>query len=149
MHNTNGEVILLVKLQDTACNFTKSHTLPWVFFTFFKFYKWYQIAQSVSKYIDSRQNTYQRLVSCIFLWNSKKPSTKCLNTSQKKKSQNICPMYYVFIQGLLNYYMCRRWIIWNLSCFSWYWSEADVELIADCNYHGPFIWRCVSVYVGE
>ena len=82
MHNTNGEVILLVKLQDTACNFTKSHTFPWVFFTFFKFYKWYQIAQSVSNYIDSRQNTYQRLVSCIFLWNSKKPSTKCLKVSE-------------------------------------------------------------------
>ena len=27
-----------------ACNFTKSNTLPWVFFTFFKLYKWYQKA---------------------------------------------------------------------------------------------------------
>ena len=31
-----------------ACNFTKSNTPPWVFFTFFKLYKWYQIAQSAS-----------------------------------------------------------------------------------------------------
>ena len=29
-----------------ACNFTKSNTPPWLFFTFFKLYKWYQIAQS-------------------------------------------------------------------------------------------------------
>ena len=28
--------------------FTKSSTLPWVFFTFFKLCKWYQIAQRVS-----------------------------------------------------------------------------------------------------
>ena len=30
------------KLQDLACDFTRSNTLRWVFFTFFK---WYQIAQ--------------------------------------------------------------------------------------------------------
>ena len=40
--NTYGEVLLL------ACNFTKSNTPPWVFFTFFKFRKWYQIAQSIT-----------------------------------------------------------------------------------------------------
>ena len=28
------------------CNFTKSNTPPWVFFTFFKLHKWYQILQS-------------------------------------------------------------------------------------------------------
>ena len=28
-----------------ACNFTKSNTPPWVFFTFFKLYEWYQTAQ--------------------------------------------------------------------------------------------------------
>ena len=31
-----------------ACNFTKSNTPPWVFFTFFKLYEWYQIAQSTT-----------------------------------------------------------------------------------------------------
>ena len=32
-----------------TCNFTKSNTPPWVFFsTFSKLYNWYQIAQSVS-----------------------------------------------------------------------------------------------------
>ena len=30
-----------------ACNFTKSSTPPWVFFTFFKLYKWYKIAQNI------------------------------------------------------------------------------------------------------
>ena len=35
-------------LSAEACNFTKSKTPPWVFFTFLKLYKWYQIAQSVS-----------------------------------------------------------------------------------------------------
>ena len=29
-----------------ACNFTKSNTPPWVFFTLLKLYKWYQIAQN-------------------------------------------------------------------------------------------------------
>ena len=35
--NTHGGVLLLAaKLQAKACNFTKSNTPPWVFFTFFK-----------------------------------------------------------------------------------------------------------------
>ena len=45
MNNTQGWVLLLVKLQASACNFTKSTTLTWVFFTFLKLYKWYQIVQ--------------------------------------------------------------------------------------------------------
>ena len=35
-------------LQLKPCNFTKSNTPPWVFFTFFKLYKWYQIAQNIT-----------------------------------------------------------------------------------------------------
>ena len=46
--NTHGGVLLLVKLQAEACNFTKSKTPPWVFFTFFKLYKCYQIAQRIT-----------------------------------------------------------------------------------------------------
>ena len=34
MENTHGGVLLLVKLQAEFSNFTKSNTLPWVFFTF-------------------------------------------------------------------------------------------------------------------
>ena len=37
------------ELQALACNFTKSKTPPWVFFTFFKLCKWYKIAQSISQ----------------------------------------------------------------------------------------------------
>ena len=46
--STHGGVLILVKLQTSACNFTKSNTSPWVFFTFFKLYKWYQIAQRIT-----------------------------------------------------------------------------------------------------
>ena len=34
--NTHGRVLLLVKLQVLVCNFTKSNTPPWVFFTLFE-----------------------------------------------------------------------------------------------------------------
>ena len=34
--NTHGEMLLLVKLQEEACNFTKSNNPPWVFLTLFK-----------------------------------------------------------------------------------------------------------------
>ena len=37
MKNTHeGVLLLVVKLQTKACNFTKSNTPPWVLFTFFK-----------------------------------------------------------------------------------------------------------------
>ena len=37
--NTHGRVLLSVKLQASVCNFTKTNTHPWKFFTFFKLYK--------------------------------------------------------------------------------------------------------------
>ena len=37
--NSHGGVLLLEKLQAEAYNYTKSNTLPWMFFTFFKLYK--------------------------------------------------------------------------------------------------------------
>ena len=36
MKNTREVMLLLVKLQTVACNFTESSTTPWVFFTFLK-----------------------------------------------------------------------------------------------------------------
>ena len=43
---THGGVLLLVKLQAKAYNFTtKINTPSWVLFTFFRLYKWYQFAQ--------------------------------------------------------------------------------------------------------
>ena len=32
---------------DVTCNFIKSNTPPWMFFTFLKLYKWYQITQNI------------------------------------------------------------------------------------------------------
>ena len=49
-------MLLLVKLQTSASNFTKSNTPPWVFFTFFKLCKQYQIAQSVQYSDDGIPN---------------------------------------------------------------------------------------------
>ena len=48
LKNTHGGVLLLVKLQAEACNFTKSNNPPWAFFNFCKLYKWYQIVRIVS-----------------------------------------------------------------------------------------------------
>ena len=45
--NTHGGLLILVKLQASACNFTEINTPLWVFFTFFKSYGWYQIAQRI------------------------------------------------------------------------------------------------------
>ena len=72
--NTHGAVILSVKLQAEACNFTKNITPPWVFFTFLKLYKWYQIAQNATidqSNIDFLQSfnlniTFQCASGCIY-----------------------------------------------------------------------------------
>ena len=48
MKNTHGVVLLLVKLQASACYFTKNSTPPWMFPTLFKLYKWYQITQIIT-----------------------------------------------------------------------------------------------------
>ena len=45
---THGGVLLLVKLHDSVCNFTKSSAPPWVFLAFFKLYKWYQTAKCIT-----------------------------------------------------------------------------------------------------
>ena len=37
--NTHGGVLILVKLQASACNFTNINTPPWVFSTSFKLHK--------------------------------------------------------------------------------------------------------------
>ena len=43
MKNIHRGVLLLVKLQTKASNFTESSTRPWIFFVaIFKLYKWYQ-----------------------------------------------------------------------------------------------------------
>ena len=46
--NTDGEVLLLVKVADNSLQLTKNNTPSMVLLTFLKFYKSYQIAQNVS-----------------------------------------------------------------------------------------------------
>ena len=41
MKSTHRGVLFLTEFQDTACNFLKSITFPWVLFTFLKLHKWY------------------------------------------------------------------------------------------------------------
>ena len=41
-------IFCAIWLQAEACNFTKSNSSPWVFFTFLNLHKCYQIAESAS-----------------------------------------------------------------------------------------------------
>ena len=58
LKNTHEGMLILVKLQASACNFTKINSPPWVFFTFFKLYKWYQIAQRTTDEHDIHDDGY-------------------------------------------------------------------------------------------
>ena len=79
MKNTHRWVLLLVNLQAEACNFTKSNTPPWVFFTFFKLYKWYQIAQSVTHGLASVKVTLQ-----FWVFSPISNYQFCLKSSQRR-----------------------------------------------------------------
>ena len=59
LKNSHGGVLLLVKMQDEACIFTKGNTPPWMFFTFFKQYKCYLIAQCISYLVRMSENQDQ------------------------------------------------------------------------------------------
>ena len=65
VENTHGVVLLLVKLQASACNFNKSNTPPWLFFTFFKLYKWYHIAQRVTSTMFLNASMYAQYRSSV------------------------------------------------------------------------------------
>ena len=67
MKNTHGGVLILVKLQASACSFTKINIPPWVFFTLFELYKWYQIVQRIT-YIDDHDDYDDDELSCIVEW---------------------------------------------------------------------------------
>ena len=64
--NTHAQVLLLVKLQASACNFTKGNTPPWVLFTFFKLYKIYDIAQNIT-YIKAAVTDILRILACYHM----------------------------------------------------------------------------------
>ena len=63
MKNTDGGVLILVKLQAKAYNFIKINTPTWVFSTFFELYKWYLIAQRTAYYPIFRE------IEAISQWN--------------------------------------------------------------------------------
>ena len=58
--NIHRRVLLLVKFQAEASNFSKSNTPTWVFFTFFKWYKCYQIAQHITVLQSTKYNMFIR-----------------------------------------------------------------------------------------
>ena len=71
-----------------ACNFTKSNTLPWVFFTFFKLPEWYQIVQSITKNIpctDLQNFLVERIPNCCQM-----PNTEPLLYQTEKSSHWTC-----------------------------------------------------------
>ena len=59
MHH--GGVLHLVKLQAEACNFTKSNTPPWIFFTFFKLNKWQQRSLNYTNGNKKQQRSLKNL----------------------------------------------------------------------------------------
>ena len=69
--NIHRGVLVLVKLQTLACNFTISITPPWVFCTFFKLYKWYRIAIWIT-YGNIYQESIMIAVSMLIIFISLK-----------------------------------------------------------------------------
>ena len=53
----------------TVAGFTKSNTLPWVFFTFFKLHKWYQIAESITLYYRNALNKQTLIIMKFIRYN--------------------------------------------------------------------------------
>ena len=51
--------------QALTCNFTKSNTPPWFFFTFLKLYKLYRIAKRIT-YGQKWSNTLNQFVMSVF-----------------------------------------------------------------------------------
>ena len=72
-----------------ACNFIKSITHPWVFFTFFKVYKWYQTAQRTTQnelfcgLVDRR-----KVFSLISKWGN----CRRFSSMQSRSNQQSCSM---------------------------------------------------------
>ena len=80
--NTHGGVLLLVNLQTEVCNFTKSNTPPWVFFTFFKLYKWYQVAQRITITFSFNHNHGRTQNQLPGFSMEQKRNWKCSNMSE-------------------------------------------------------------------
>ena len=65
-----------------ACNFTKSNTLPWAFFTFFKFHKWYQILKNIT--YATPDSVFSDELPCAWLQSKRKSSS----SSEKTESSS-------------------------------------------------------------
>ena len=101
--NTHGAVLLLVKLQTEAWNFTKSNTAPWVFFTFFKLYKWHQTAQSIG--IISIKIFPERVSSSgqLNIWSEQRKhyiirlDAFKVNNKVTRNSWHLCGVLFIFV----------------------------------------------------
>ena len=106
MKSTHGGVLLLIKLHALTCNFTKSDSPPWAFFTFFKLYKWYQLHKAshmvtLTLYITILSKSFhdtQIHTSCkilwklLPLWSNRRSSLKWIIHLTKIWRQNWNPM---------------------------------------------------------
>ena len=121
--NNHGGVLLSVKLQ-AACNFTKSNTPLWVFFTFFKLYKWKKITQ---------RNTYCHFISPE---NTRKTENQNISAVFRRykvgtlvKNGYIQCLYTMFILLLrmLIYIYIYIYIVINIINFTYGWSGESGE----------------------
>ena len=94
--NTHGGVLLLVKLQAKARNFTKSSTPLWVFFTFFKLCKWYQIGQSITNILAHTEMTSYLLSE---IRNSVRALSKELFQKHYKYFVKLIGYLYIYYKG--------------------------------------------------
>ena len=93
--NTHGGVARLVKLQAKACSFTKSSTLPWVFFLFFQLYKSRKASLIQSSF------AYRVLPRIFALEPHFEPLKHCIETLRKdvKFSKNFERSFYLIKCG--------------------------------------------------
>ena len=106
--NTHGGMLILVKLQAEACNFTKINTPPWVFFTFFNLFKWYQIAQRTTyMFIKWRYFKSSAVVCWLWIKNINKHDSiiahimQCLYFSKKREWNYAALLHRLFVQTAL------------------------------------------------
>ena len=117
---------------EEACNFTKSNTHPWVFFTFLKLYKWHQIAQ---------RTTYLGKTVLPLLLNG---SLTMLLCSHLNPSFVFRDLWFSFVPVSQYYFkdLRKKWTFRRLSTKSfvidgkdtvgatiwkWYWQKSDTE----------------------
>ena len=115
LKNTHGRVLVSVKLQASACNFTNSNTPPWVFFTFFKLYKWYQIAQRTRiVLIGSRMLSWKR-VRVLTKWKFNIPiQLPCILVFTDNSSYKLYYRKGRTFRDLTLSWFCKIWRLQNL-----------------------------------